>query len=255
MRRLTARALGTLAWLPLLPLLDGCTPTPQTAIETPLAVEASYRLLFNDALVGNAFFVLRIRPDRSYRLEAYTTPAGKMQQAAGHEILEVSRGVVDDAQVRPRRFDHSVMRDDEVQVINLVFDWDSRTLHLVGGEQVRKVTLLPGTQDRLSYLLAARRLAARGEGRLKLQIASAYSTDETLLEVTGEGPLEIPAGRYRAVGLRRVTPDSEETRTLWFDSAASPLPLRVLHSREGNTVDMLLESLKVLDGPDQPPAE
>lgn len=251
MLRLIARPVLALA---LLPALFACTPMPQTH-EAPLAVEASYRLLFNDALVGNAFFVLRIRPDRSYRLEAFTTPAGKMQQAAGHEVLEVSRGTIAGEQVRPSRFDHSVLRDTDIAAINLVFDWDGRALHLVAGEQMRKVALLPGTQDRLSYLLAARRLAERGEGRLHLQIASAYSTDETLLEVTGEQALEVPAGRYRAVGLRRITPESDETRALWFDTATSPLPLRVLRSWDGNTVDMQLESLELLDAADQPRSE
>ncbi|MCB1728745.1 MAG: DUF3108 domain-containing protein [Gammaproteobacteria bacterium] len=232
--------------------LLACTPVPQAPLPdtlgNPLAVEAGYRLLFNDTLVGNAFFALRIDADHSYVLEALTTPAGKMEQAAGHEILESSRGNVDGALVQPEEFTHSVIDGEHIKVERLLFDWDKRLLRRIDGEATQTVSLQPGTHDRLSYLLAARHLASAAGDAVEIEIASPRASEKTRLELQDAEPIEVPAGRFRALGITRATAENGETRSLWFDVEASPLPLRVSHSWDGNTVEMVLETLSQVPG-------
>lgn len=237
MRRLTATPLTTC----LMAALLGCSAQPQTP-EAPLSAEAAYRLSYNDSLVGHALFVLQIRPDATYRIEAYTIPAGKLQQAAAHEVFESSRGTIESDRILPHRFDQGVLEHGRVKAVNLVFDWNSRALRLVGGDRPHSVGLLPDTHDRLSYLLAARRLAAAGVGAVKILIASPTATEDTRLEVVDRQSIEVPAGRFTATAVRRNTPESGESRTLWFNSEVSPLPLRVVHERDGNSVEMTLET-------------
>jgi hypothetical protein len=76
---------------------------------------------------------------------------------------------------------------------------------------------------------------------MQIRVASTEASEETRLEVTGREAVEVPLGHYRAVGIRHVTPDPDQTRQLWFDTAFAPLPLRVLQVRDGNTVEMQLE--------------
>ncbi|MGD8957617.1 MAG: DUF3108 domain-containing protein [Chromatiaceae bacterium] len=225
-----------------LSLLLGCTPLPQT-LSQPMAVEATYRLVFNEQLVGMALFALQIHADGSYELEAFTTPAGKMRRAKGQEVLEISRGTIDDAGIRPQRFEHSVMQDEDIEVVELQFDWDGHALQLRGRNGTQRVALLPGTHDRLSYLLAANRLAASSGGAQSIKIAALESTEEVRLEIAGEETVTVPLGTYPASRVRRTAPAVEEERLLWFDTALSPLPLRVLHEANGNRVEMQLESL------------
>jgi hypothetical protein len=227
----------------LLAALAGCTPLPEMAPERPLTAEAGYRLLFNGALVGNALFILQIQAGGGYLIEAFTTPAGKMQQTAGHEVFETSRGAIEADRIRPQRFDHSVMEGERVQAVNLVFDWNQQALRLLGENQSRTVALLPDTHDRLSYLLAARRLASAGTGARQIQIASPNATEQTRLEVMEEALVEVPAGRYRAVGIRRISAETGAQRSLWFAPDVSPLPLRVVHRWDDNTVEMVMETL------------
>lgn len=222
--------------------LAACSPAPQTPVG-PISVEAAYRLLFNDALVGSALFVLEIDPEGNYRIDAFTTPAGQMAQSGGHEILESSQGVIDSKGVRPRRFDHSVMADEDVDATSLVFDWDKHVLRVTGQQSEHGAALLPGTQDRLSYLLTAWRLAVLGKGATQVKIASTKSTEDTQLQVTGEEAIDVPLGHYDSIAIRRVTPEPNVIRALWFDTGLSPLPLRVVHGWAGNTVDMQLESV------------
>jgi len=222
--------------------LAACSPTPQTP-SGPVAVEAGYRLLFNDLLVGNALFVLEIDHGGNYRIDAFTTPAGQMAESGGHEILESSQGVIDSKGVRPRRFDHSVMADQDVDATSLVFDWDKHMLRVSSPEAEHAAALSPGTQDRLSYLLTAWRLAVLGKGSEQVKIASTKSTEDTQLQVTGEEAIDVPLGHYDSIAIRRVTPEPNVIRALWFDTDLSPLPLRVVHGWAGNTVDMQLESV------------
>jgi hypothetical protein len=226
----------------LLLAVTACTPAPQPL--EPIAVEAGYRLLFNGNLVGNALFALHLEADGTYLIEAFTVPAGQMQQTGRHEILESSRGSVGDQGIRPQRFEHSVMQDGRVEAFSFVFDWEAGVLRLIGGKDgERTVGLLPGTHDRLSYLLAARQLAVAAEGILQIQIASPDSAEKTRLEVMPDEVMEIPLGRYQATGIRRVSAEPNETRALWFNPGLSPLPLRVVRTWGGNTAEMQLESL------------
>jgi len=226
----------------LVPVLSACSPAPQMPAG-PVSVEAGYRLLFNDAVVGDALFVLRIGTDGAYRIEAFTTPAGQMRRAEGHEVLESSRGVIDSDGVRPHRFDHSVMADERIESIKLIFDHERNLLRIIDQKQERTTALLPSTQDHLSYLLTARRLAMKGEGATEIQIASTGSTEQTQLQVVGPEAIDVPLGHYETIAIQRVTSKPDEIRALWFDTGLSPLPVRVVHGWAGNTVDMQLESL------------
>lgn len=222
--------------------LVACAPTPQT-LNRPQAVTATYRLLFNEQLVGTALFELQVDADGHYRFAAFTTPAGQMQQATGHEVLEISEGRIEDAGIRPQRFDHSVLQGEQIEVFRLLFDWPAGRLQLQGRDRSTRVALLPDTHDRLSYLLAARRLVASGGDAMRIRVAALESTDDSRLQREGEDTVETPFGSFRAQRVRRITPVSGENRALWFDTGLAPLPLRAVHEADGNRVEMRLESL------------
>jgi hypothetical protein len=236
------KALGTCAILSLVSLLAACDTTRDTP-EPPTGIEAGYRLLFNDVLVGRALFALQIGPDGAYRIDAFTVPAGQMERAAGHEVLETSEGTLTADAIRPRAFVHSVKEGKDIEVLRLHFDWERQVLHLHGKDGERALGLVPATHDRLSYLLAARRLALQGEGAAQIRIADPEAVADAGLAVIGHGPVEVPLGHYQGVGVRRTSPDDEDSRLLWFDPALAPLPLRIVHERDGSTVDMQLERL------------
>lgn len=222
-------------------MLNACTPTPELAREQ--RIEAGYRLLYNDLLVGHALFELAIDNDGNYRIEAFTTPAGEISKIGNHEVLEASHGIIDADGIRPIRYDHSVREEQRMALVNLTFDWQHHALQLANRETTRRVGLLPGTHDRLSYLLAASTLAAAERGTLKIRVASSDATEEGLLEIIGPADIEVPQGSYRAIGVRRATPNKDERRELWFDTDVTPLPLLLIQHNGTTTVEMRLESM------------
>lgn len=221
--------------------LTACSTQDAVPPLAALDVEASYELRYNDSLVGRALFVLQVDDGGAYLLEAFTVPAGKMARQDKHEVLESSRGQLDRGGVQPHRFDASVLLDGGLQAQRLQFDWPGRRLTFVDGDERIQIALHPGTQDRLSYLLLARRLARAGSGAMALRIASPGQTENTHLTVHGSAPLEVPAGRFDGIGIRRAGTLAAENRTLWFDPAACPLPLSVVHETDNSRVEMLLE--------------
>ena len=151
---------------------------------------------------------------------------GPMQRVAGHEVFESSRGALDPQHILPRRFDHSVLQDEHVEAVNLLFDWDKHALRLVAGDRTHSVGLLPGTHDRLSYLLAARRLASAGEGARQIQIASPDATEKTRLEVAEEVDVEIDPSELKVDVYRSTGPGGQSVNTT--DSA-----VRITHLPSG----------------------
>jgi hypothetical protein len=230
-------------------VLAGCS---QTSVEPPFEsmaprqVDAVYALMFNDSLVGQALFSLDLQQDGKYRIEAFTTPAGKIATQAINEVLEVSEGRFEGAEILPDRFEHSVLLGEGYRHVRIDFDWDRPALDVSHGDAHQTLALLPGTQDRLSYLLAAAQLS-RGEDdvRQSIRLASLEATEPAELELIGQQSVAVPFGTFDAVGVRRVSPENEERREIWYSTDTDPLPLKVLRQHDGNTIQMQLESFSV----------
>lgn len=208
----------------------------------PETTEAVYALRFNDELVGHAYFVLTIDVAGRYRLEAFTVPAGKLARAAGQEVLETSIGVHRPAGTHPATFTYSLVDGDRAEQVDMRFDWHGQRLVLQGASGELELALLPGTQDRLSYLLVARRLARQGAGGGLLQVATPQATAESRLAVVETATLETPAGVYRATAVERVSADEEGHRMIWFDAdGGCRLPVQIEQVSDGNRTVMQLQ--------------
>jgi hypothetical protein len=226
---------------------SGCSPAPEREHERKVTIpaldfEASYQLRFNDSLVGHALFTLHTDPHTgSYRIEAFSVPAGKMAQADDHEVLESSTGTIEQGIVRPARFAFSVMEEGAIKALDIEFDWQRQLLHLRDDTRSRELPLLPNTQDRLSYLLLARQLALGGEVTRHIQIVTPLETEDTSLELGAADQIEVPAGVFDAVVVRRLAPAPGDQRRLWLNDSVCALPLRIEHPAGDNLVEMVLE--------------
>lgn len=228
--------------------LAACEQAQDVRVD-PVAIDARYRLLFNGTLVGKALFTVRITPDGRYRIDAFTTPAGKLASDNPHEVLESSRGVIDGDTIRPVRFDKSVLKDGKLESARLVFDWKAQQLTVLGPSGKRSLTLLPQTQDRLSYLLVGVDLARRGGESALIQVASIEASEATRLMIDAPQTIKVPLGEFGATTIDRQTADTGQRRRLWVVPDLLPLPLRVLQEREGDRVEMQLEHLEPFPGP------
>ena len=231
--------------------LIGCSDAPQQPTVEPRQIDAVYRLTFNDGLVGHALFSLSIERDGDYRVETFTTPAGKIASQAINEVLEVSEGRLDGDAIQPRHFEHSVRLGEDYRRVRLAFDWKRQVLEASHGEARQTLALLADTQDRLSYLLAGAQLSRGETGDVRsIRLASLEATEPAELQVMGRETISVPHGTFEATGIERLSDEQEEHREIWYTEEAAPLPLKVLRQHDGNTIEMQLETLTIAN--DQP---
>lgn len=210
------------------------------ADEPPGGYAAVYRLTFNDELVGEAHFNLSIDGER-YELEAYTLPAGKMDTQR-QEILEISRGWLSTEGVRPETYDYSIQTDGKLDLINLGFNWDSALLQIHSGKENREITLKPGSQDHLSYLLQIRNMLQRGQVQIALYLVNPEATEAMVLEHRGQEQIEVGDTSYTTERVERFSPDNTIQRRLWLAPELDYLPVRIEQSWDQGVVSMRLVS-------------
>lgn len=217
---------------------DRATP-PEPELPPLANAEGVYQLRFNDKTVGEVFFALAVDNDGGYRIDAFTRPAEDVLAAAGQEIVEYSAGTLSNDEVSSERFGHTARTEDGVEGLSFVFDWQAGTMLLDNGERKESVALPALTQDRLSYLLVARRLALLGRTQ-SLQIVGPQGAEEATLRPLGNRDIEVPAGSFSAAGVARLGAEETLQRELWFARSDLALPLIVTQHHGDNRVGMRL---------------
>jgi len=213
-------------------LLLGLFPTLAGALEP---FDASYRLLYNGELKGEARFSLRIT-DQGYRFKAVTRPAGAaLSQQPDHEVLESSHGHFDGGHPEPDAYYYAVKSNGETRMVEIFFDWKKMELLLRGDESQERYRLEEGTQDRLSYLLRAMALADDLRAEAAFPRVASDGTERIVLHRKLRRYLDTPAGRFLGQEITISSGESRPTRHLWLAAKRGWLPL-VLEHRDGDAV-------------------
>jgi hypothetical protein len=208
------------------------------------AFRATYLLLFNGELVGHAYLKLSVEADDRYRFEIFTLPAGRMDAEERHEILESSRGTLGAVSVRPERYDYSMRTSMATALFAQKFDWQAGKLLIRSDSEQTEVALEPGSQDRISYILLARQMAAQKDAAaLELAVVGLEATLKTELKPLPPRTVDTGIGPLEAVGIERSTAEQKYLRKLWFAPARDYVPVLIEQSWEKGEVRMVLETL------------
>jgi hypothetical protein len=150
---------------------------------------------------------------------------------AGFSVLNWhSSGGFDGSGVAPARYvERRIGKSDR----EAVFRRDAAVVDFSGVSP--DVPLLPGTQDRLSWLVqlpaivAADSAKARTGARISMHVVGTRGHGETWTFVSaGSESVKTPAGTFRAVKLTRDSRKDEDTRAdVWLDPGRQYLPVRI----------------------------
>ncbi len=213
------------------------TPPP------PQAFKASYRLLFDGRLVGKAYFELKRPASDRYVFEAYTTPAGQQPTGQNGNILEISRGQLNGNIPKPDQYTYSAENRGNKQLINLAFKHRKKELQIHNGNKAKTLKLQQPIQDRLSYLLRARALAAAKDSDTGVFIAELEASVPARLTPLAQKKITTPQGSYMATGVQRTDVDDSKQRILWFAPKLDYLPVRIEQSTSKGTAVLELDYL------------
>lgn len=205
---------------------------------------ANYRLLFNGEHVGDARFSLKLTPDNRYSFEALTRPSGKMStDGARHEVLEASSGAMQNGIPVPEHYYTAVKSGDSTNMLEFFYDWKSMTLTRKGDNDQQKVALENKSQDRLSYLLKAMKLAGDHRNSAKFPLLTSAGTRQLRMRKANRRYIDTAAGRVLAQELELSYGIESPDRNLWLSVDHNYLPVLLEQKTDKGIVRMELSRI------------
>lgn len=205
---------------------------------------ASYQLLLDDEKKGETQFSLLL-PATGYSFEAFTLPQGKLATVdIKHEILETSHGHFSEGRPEPDTYYYAVRNASGTQMLEFFFDWKKQQLTLRGEKERQKFTLESGTQDRLSYILRAMKLADSQQRIARFKRVSIEGTEEITLQKKLQKYISTPAGRFLALEISVETTGGKTPRSLWLAVKNNYIPLLLTKNTNKGRVRMELTKVE-----------
>lgn len=155
--------------------------------------------------------------------------------------------ITDKGNVQPLFFRHHEQGDPE-DSYTLTFDWPDSSVRYQNRDGNIRVMPLPETAtDPLSLQIAARLWLEHAAHPAQLPNKSFTLVDENeikhyTLAVEAGGTIEVPAGRYDTLIVKRVDNGDEQLR-FWLAKYADWVPVRVEYTQDGRTITMELTQI------------
>lgn len=205
---------------------------------------ASYRLLFNGEHVGDATFSLTLGADNHYNFEAFTQPAGKMAaDNTQHEVLEASMGRLQDEIPVPEHYYTAVKTSDSATMLEFFYDWQAMIVTRKGDNGQQKTELKAQSQDRLSYLLSAMKLAEKNKNSINVPLLTSTDTKQLSIRKKSRRHIDTAVGRVLAQELEiRFGKDTPE-RSLWLSLDQNYMPVLLEQKTDKGMVRMELKRI------------
>ncbi|GEM_PF-512791 len=161
------------------------------------------------------------------------TPTGMARMLVNGEIEETSGFAVDESGVRPLRYQsRDTMTKDKTDA-DFQFDWVARSITgVVNGSPVT-IDFDGRAHDRISIQYAMMRdmiVGAADDSYLLFDIDKFKTLQITRI---GTKEVEVPAGRYTAIGIRHQAEGSSRVTTLWCVPELDYLPAIIEQHRKG----------------------
>lgn len=163
-----------------------------------------------------------------YRLR--TTAVGVARLLVSSEVIERSRGKIVESGFQPTTYHYERRGDDKARRAELRFDWQALEVVNDVAAYPWRMDITPDTIDRvISPLQLMHDLATRDpdEERLIYRIADGGRLKTYALTIEGEQTIETPAGRFRALHIRRRDTDSDRETHLWCAPELNYLAVQV----------------------------
>jgi len=201
--------------------LAGAAHAAPPAAQPTVRVEIEYEVLRNGRTMAEVHERLE-HGNGAYRLTE--TWKGKGVYALLGKATRTSEGSFGPEGPRPREYmDERSGRDTQ----RVWFDWGANTITRRYKGPARTEPLLPGTQDRLSFLLALGFLSQKGQP-INLYIADGRGLAQHVYKPNGRERLTIPAGKFDTVKLIRHKEGSGEVSEIWIAVDRGNLPVRIV---------------------------
>lgn len=208
-------------------LLCSFTGNAPASPELP-SFEASYRIERSIFDIGRIQLRFHTSPSSHYVYESITEVAGFIAWFRDDRVVEISRGFMDVNGIHPDyyHFERSGGKGDKQTEVS--FDWISGQVKNTVNGRSWKMTVPPGTLDKLVVQIAMMHNLQKTEQDQQFSVADGGKLKDFRIRIQGRETLVLPAGRFATLKVEK-TPEYGNRRTyLWLAPALGYLPVQVM---------------------------
>jgi hypothetical protein len=225
----------------ILSFLAACVIAGACAAQPPHRLSLTYDVSYNGIVAAELTEVLE-HDGKRYSLVSEGRGKGIGALLYRGEARRACTGEVTSAGLRPLEFRD---RRGEKPAAVAKFDWAGKTLTREHDGKVETTPLVPGLQDRLSFLynFAFQAAPELKPGKdIKATLTDGKGVTRFHYKVAGKEMLKTPAGEFETVHLVKQREDKDDRGTeLWFARGRDYLPVRILViETDGVRIDQVL---------------
>jgi uncharacterized protein DUF3108 len=217
--------------------------TPVFADDAPLSpFRAEYAALRNGDAVGVTSLELSDNHDGTWTLRSETRGTSGLAKLAGIHIVESSRFRWHDG--RPEAIEYDYRQDSAIKNRTRHAAFANGEVHVEEGGDSFHYAIVPGLVDRHAVTLAIAMDLKHGANAFDYKVAVKDHVEDMRYERGGSESLNVPAGTFDAVLMRRVgEPGTDRKRVArsWFSEKLGWLPVQIEQTeKKGDTITLRL---------------
>ena len=183
--------------------------------------------------------------DLQFLWESHSESAGAGALISDLYISERSESEIHGQSFRPLVYNYDRYGENASRKVQVSFDWDNGVVMNTAQDHTWRMTVPPGTLDKLNYLLALMRDLASGKRNMRYTIADGGRLKIYQMRAAGTETLETALGTLKTLKVRRLRDQDEDEAILWCASALGYLPVKLEHrDRDGRLVSMHIQSIE-----------
>ena len=146
---------------------------------------------------------------------------------------------------RPRVYHYERYGKNATRHVQVAFDWENGVALNTAKGHTWRMSLPPGTLDKLNYLLALMSDLSDGKRSMQYRIADGGRLKVYDMRAAGTEILETAIGTLKTLKIQRLRNGDYGQATLWCASAFGFLPVKMEHrDGEGRLVSMYIQSIE-----------
>ena len=196
---------------------------------TPHSAEYKVKI----SVLGGRLETELIETEGGYRGRSLIEATGMSSVIVRGEIAESSEFDVSPDGLRPRRFVSNDSLTNDKEQVNLAFDWDEGQITGTINSEPFHADLEGLVHDRVSLQYGLMHDLVSGEHRSDYLLQDAEELKPLSITNLGAKPVDVPFGRFDAIGIQHQRHGSSRVTTLWCAEELGYLPVVIEQRRKG----------------------
>lgn len=160
-------------------------------------------------------------------------------------ITEHSELIENNGDLRTSRYAYTRKGKKKNRQLNLVFDWNKKIASNTISDDQWSLPLQNDTGDTFSLQLRIMADLAEGKRDLAYNIIDKGKLKTYQFEILGEETIEVPAGSFKTLKIKRTRKNSSRTTLMWCSPELNYLPVKIMHiESDGSKFSLQLTGLK-----------